>query len=309
MLHSLEQRTPSSTGASTGASLGALDISRLTDRAMWAAFAPRLHIEHPDMLPRAGLVAFDDEQARGVQGQIRKEGYLQAANVNWGLDLGLMVAAVRALSAASLPPVFAFLFDEFWVPFRKLAPIFQSLLGNYAMLPDFWVWNVDPKRAEAGWAPHRDKGLISLFPDGSPKTITTWIPLSAATPLNGCMYIVPAQHDRTYGTPQENTHTFDMQSIRALPGTPGDFFIWNQAVVHWGGKTAPHAQESRVSMAIEFQRTDVPSFHDPLINPHATLPFEVRLKLIGMQILQYRHMYNVLPEVEKIAVELQRRPL
>ena len=281
------------------------DLSRLMDRDMWAAFAPKLHIEDPDILPRAGLVAVNDDQSRGVQGQLRKEGYFQATNVNWGLDLGLMVDTVRTLSAASLPPVFAFLFDEFWVPVRKLAPIYQSLLGNYAMLPDFWLWDVDPKRAESGWAPHRDKGLISLFPDGSPKSITTWIPLTAATPLNGCMYIVPAQHDRTYGTPQENTHTFDMQSIRALPGNPGDFFIWNQAVLHWGSKTAPHAPESRISMAVEFQRGDVASFHDPLINPHVTMPFAVRLKLIGMQILQYRHMYRILPEVEKIALELQ----
>jgi hypothetical protein len=254
-------------------------------------------------------VALSEAQNRGVQAQIRKEGYFQASNVNWGLDLALMVQTVRALSAAGLPPVFAFLFDEFWVPFRKLAPIYQMLLGNYAMLPDFWVWDVDPKRSESGWAPHRDKGVISLFPDGSPKSITTWIPLTAATPLNSCMYIVPALHDKTYGTPQENTHTFDMQSIRALPGVPGDFFIWNQAVLHWGGKTSPHAPESRVSMAVEFQRGDIPSFHDPLLNPHAALPFQARLKLIAMQILQYRHMYTILPEVEKIAVDLTQRPL
>lgn len=287
----------------------AIDLARLTDRDMWAAFAPRLHIEDPDVLPRVGLVIFDENQSRAVQGQIRKEGYFQATGVNWGLDLGLMVQTVRALSAASLPPVFAFLFDEFWVPFHKLAPIYQALLGNYAMLPDFWVWNVDPQRGESGWTPHRDKGAISLFPDGSPKSITTWIPLTRATPLNGCMYIVPAQHDRTYGTPQENTHSFDMQSIRALPGEPGDFFIWNQAALHWGGKTAPQAPESRVSMAVEFQRGDIPSFHDPLINPRAVLPFQARLKLIAMQILQYRHMYKILPEVETIAIELQQRKM
>ena len=287
----------------------ALDLGRLTDRTMWAAFAPGLHIEDPNLLPRAGLIGFSEAQTRGIQGQIRQEGYFQAANVNWGLDLPLMVATVRALSAAGLPPVFAFLFDEFWVPFRKLAPIYQSLLGNYAMLPDFWIWDVDPKRSESGWAPHRDKGLISLFPDGSPKSITTWIPLTAATPLNGCMYIVPAMHDKTYATPQENTHTFDMQSIRALPGAPGDFFVWNQAVLHWGSKTSAHATESRVSMAVEFQRGDIPSFHDPLLNPHAMLPFPARLKLIAMQILQYRHMYKILPQVEKIAIELTQRPL
>ncbi len=282
-----------------------LDLGRLTDRDMWAGFAPKLHIEDPEMLPRAAPVLFNDEQTRGVQGLMRKEGYFHAAAVNWGLDLPLMVETVLALSAASLPPVFAFLFDEFWVPFRKLAPIYQSLLGNYAMLPDFWLWHVDPKRAESGWAPHRDKGMMSLFPDGTPKSITTWIPLTPATPLNGCMYIVPLQHDRTYGTPQENTHTFEMQSVRALPAVPGDFFIWNQAVLHWGSKTAPHAPGPRISMAVEFQRGDVASFHDPLLNPHVTLPFAVRLKLISMQILQYRHMYRVLPEVEKIAVELQ----
>jgi hypothetical protein len=300
MPQALEQHPPA---------VPAIDLGRLTDRAMWAAFAPRLHIEDPDLLPRASLVALNDAQTRGVQAQIRQEGYFQASNVNWGLDLPLMVATIRALSAASLPPVFAFLFDEFWVPFRKLAPIYQSLLGNYAMLPDFWVWDVDPKRSESGWAPHRDKGVISLLPDGSPKSITTWIPLTAATPLNGCMYIVPANHDKTYGTAQENTHTFDMQSIRALPGTPGDFFIWNQAVLHWGGKTSPHATESRISMAVEFQRGDIPSFHDPLLNPHATLPFPARLKLIAMQILQYRHMYKILPEVEKIAVDLTQAAL
>lgn len=283
----------------------AIDLSRLTDRDMWAAFAPKLHIEDLNLLPRAGLVLFNDDQARATQGQLRKEGYFQATNVNWGLDLGIMVETVKALSAASLPPVFSFLFDEFWVPFRKLASVYQSLLGNYAMLPDFWLWDVDPKRGESGWAPHRDKGMVSLFPDGAPKSITTWIPLTQATPINGCMYIVPAQHDRTYNTPQENTHTFDMQSIRALPANPGDFFIWNQAVLHWGSKTAPYAPESRISMAVEFQRGDIPSFHDPLINPHVTLPFNVRLKLIGMQILQYRHMYKILPEVERIATELQ----
>ena len=43
-----------------------------------------------------------------------------------------------------------------------------------------------------------DKGRRALFEDGSPKSLTTWIPLSNATALNGCMYIVPALHDPTF---------------------------------------------------------------------------------------------------------------
>jgi ectoine hydroxylase-related dioxygenase (phytanoyl-CoA dioxygenase family) len=202
------------------------------------------------------------------------------------------------------------LFDEFWVPFRKLAPIYQSLLGNYAMLPAFWIWDVDPKRSESGWAPHRDKGRVALYPDGSPKAISTWIPLTAATPLNGCMYLVPAQHDKNYNTPEENTHQFEVQSVRALPGVPGDVFMWNQAILHWGSKTSRFATESRISMSVEFQRGDIPPLQKGLLlNPQAVLPFETRLKLIAIQIMQYKHMYKILPEVESIANELIGRPL
>jgi len=43
--------------------------------------------------------------------------------------------------------------------------------------------------------------------------------------------------------------------------------------------------------------------------PNQSLPFEMRLKLIARQVLQYRHMYKVDPEVEKLAHELARQPL
>jgi hypothetical protein len=87
-----------------------------------------------------------------------------------------------------------------------------------------------PAKGDSGWAPHRDMGRTSLFDDGSPKCITTWIPLSSATPLNGCMYIVPALHDPTYATADEANWKVDPSSVRALPANPGDFLVWNQAV-------------------------------------------------------------------------------
>jgi ectoine hydroxylase-related dioxygenase (phytanoyl-CoA dioxygenase family) len=216
-----------------------------------------------------------------------------------------MADKVRALSVNGLSPVFAFIYDEFWIPFFKLHNVYTGLLGGkYYVLPDFWVWNVDPQKGEAGWKPHRDKGRQSLFPDRTPKSLTTWIPVSTATPLNGCMYIVPAMFDPTYGREDEMQWKFDYSSIRALPGNPGEFFIWNQAVLHWGSKTSPRAPESRVSMAFEFQRADVAPFNQPLISPLSVLSFESRLKLIAKQILQYRHMYKLEPELERIATGL-----
>ena len=105
-------------------------------------------------------------------------------------------AAVRRLHERRCPPVFAFVYDEFWSVCAKLAPLLGSLLTHdYRQLPDFWVWYVDPQVEASGWRPHRDKGPGSLLPDGSPKSVTVWIPLTDATPLNGCIYVVPSHLD------------------------------------------------------------------------------------------------------------------
>jgi hypothetical protein len=277
-----------------------MGADRFHDREYWHALAPNLHIEDSSLFDNVSYVELKPEW----KSQFRDEGYLQG-NAQWALDLSLMAGTVRSLSAAGLSPVFAFLYDEFWHPFAKLHLLFRTLLGGeYSLLPDFWIWNVDPRKREAGWQPHRDKGRKALFADGSPKSITTWIPLSRATPLNGCMYVVPRPLDPTYGTAEEQQIRFAPQSIRALPGRPGDFFIWNQAIYHWGGASSPYAPESRVSMAFELQRTDVPPFNAPLIEPLRVIPFEERLTLIAKQLHRYRHMYDVDPKVAQIASDL-----
>src|SRR5580704_12518770 len=187
------------------------------ERAHWLALAPGLHIEDRSLFESVAGLELSARQAA----QFRDDGYLQAT-ADWGLDLKLMADTVRSLSAGDLSPLFAFLYDEFWYPFFKLRPLIGALLGGqYSLLPDFWILNVDPRKGEAGWRPHRDKGRRALFDDGSPKSLTTWIPLSHATPLNGCLYIVPAQLDPTYATADETEMKFEHQSIRALPAGPG----------------------------------------------------------------------------------------
>ncbi len=276
-----------------------MEAARFQQREHWLALAPGLHIEDRSLLENVAYL----ELAPGVAARFRDDGYLQGS-ADWGLDVKLMADTVRALSAANLSPLFAYVYDEFWYPFFKLHLLHAALLGGgYCLLPDFWILDVDPKKGGAGWRPHRDKGRRSLFDDGSPKSLTTWIPLSTATPLNGCLYVVPAQHDPTYATAEETELKFDYQSIRALPANPGDFVIWNQAIFHWGGKTSPQAAESRVSMAFQFQRADVPPFNAPLIEPLAVLPFAARLQLIARQLYRYRHLYELDPKLAQMASE------
>ena len=279
----------------------ALSIEQFTNRDYWLARAPGLHIGAADVT--ASTFPAGDAVVEDLGGRLRDEGYFHAHN-DWGLDLPLMVETVRRFAGENVSPVFCFLYDEFWAPFHALGPLYRGLLGDYALLPDFWIWNVDPQKGEAGWNPHRDKGRMALFPDGAPKSLTTWIALSRATPLNSCMYLVPANMDPVYGTPQDHEMRFDHAAARALPAEPGDFFMWNQAVMHWGSRTSFRAKESRVSMAFEFQRTDVAPFNQPLIKPGKHLSFDHRLKLVAKQVLQYRHMYRVDPAIEAVALKL-----
>jgi ectoine hydroxylase-related dioxygenase (phytanoyl-CoA dioxygenase family) len=142
---------------------------------------------------------------------------------------------------------------------------------------------------------------MALYSDGTPKSLTVWIPLTNATPLNGCMYIIPANRDKTYNTSDENEWKFDYPDVRALPGQAGNVFVWNQAVLHWGSRTSRFAEEPRISVAFEFQRADVPPFNQPLLNPKHLPSFEARLKLIAKQLLQYKHMYPLSPAMEQFS--------
>jgi hypothetical protein len=277
----------------------------------WLARAPDLHIGGD--IVRQAVRAFrpSDSQAADLDGRLRDDGYFQLAH-DFGLDLAVMADAVRRFSAAGIPPVFCFLFDEFWAPFHALDAMYGALLGPYGLLPDFWLWNVDPAKGEAGWKPHRDRGHIALRPDGGPISLTTWIPLSDATPLNSCMYIVPAHADPTYGTPREKEFRFELPAIRALPAKPGEILVWNQAVLHWGSRSSHRATESRISMAFEFQAIDSRPFNTPILPPDQVVPFDLRLRLIFKQVLQYRHLYKLDPNIERVAAELvgqlQQRP-
>ena len=303
--------TPSPAPASPSATspVPAVPADDLGRPDFWRSFAPGLHIGDVSFMSRYSAFAISPAQQESVAARVRREGYLQA-NVDWGLDLGLMANTVRALSAADLPPVFAFLYDEFWIPFYRLHLFLSGLLGGkYFMMPDFWVWNVDPRKGERGFPPHRDRFYMPLLPDGSTMSVNAWIPLSSATPLNSCMYVVPAMLDPTYGTENHGELKFDHASIRALPAEPGDFFIWNSELLHWGSQSSERGGESRVSIAFEFQRADVrPVNEKPLIEPLSVLPFDLRLKIICRQLVGYLHNYTAAPHVERFARDVIESP-
>jgi len=277
----------------------------LHDIDFWRQLNPALHIGDQAFCGAISTFSLDAAAGARFEQRLVREGYFQyhIAPENWQISLSDMAQAVKTLVGAGIATPFAFLYDEFWLLFAKQAQVIARYLGDdYQVLPDFWVWHVDPARGDSGWKPHRDKGRVALYPDGKPKSLTIWIPLTLATPTNGCMYLVPADKDRNYGTEKEKDWQFGYADIRALPGQPGTVFIWNQAVLHWGGSSTPFSPDGpRVSAAFEFQRKDVPPFNLPLMSPLQIPNFEIRMKLVAKQILQYKHMYPLSAELEQFA--------
>lgn len=274
----------------------------LTDPAAWRAVAPDLTITAEGGAIGTPPFDIDEASADALGFLIRSQGYLHLPPVDWGLPIATMAEALGALRKLGLSPTFGYLFDEFWAMFAKLDPMLVSLLGpDYRALPDFWAWYVDPDSGESGWSPHRDRGRATLRDDGGPNSLTVWLPLTDATPLNSCMYVVPADRDPTYGTDEEQDFRFAFADIRALPAPAGSILAWNQALAHWGSHATPLAAGPRLSISFEFQRGDIEPLSRPLTRPRTLPPFAMRLRLVCMQLLQYKHMYPLDPALEAVA--------
>jgi len=226
------------------------------------------------------------------------EGYQQFdAVIDPGM-LAVLQTGVSRLQDQDWLPVFAMLYDPYWAFVASLKDLIVESLGADAqMLPDFWAWYVDPKQEQSGWSPHRDKPGNTLLDDGMPHSATVWIALTEATPLNGCMYLLPADRDPGYRDYANNVPEIDLQSVRALAAPAGSVLIWNQRIFHWGSKSSHRAGQPRLSLAFEFQRGDIPAFNQPLMPLQIFPDFNLRLKLVGKQILQYKHMYSYSDEL------------
>jgi hypothetical protein len=281
---------------------GDSEMEQYGNRNFWIGLNPSGHIEDKDYLRQIQLLDPDEEYLDALLGRFHTEGYFQLKQQEWAGLVQRCQSMIRKLEEESVPTVFAFMYDELWELFYKLHHVLQRIFGGrYQIMPEFWVWSLNPAKQDSGWKPHRDRGPDSLFPDGRPKCITVWIPLTAATPDNGCIYVVPADRDRNYGDPGEKAYDgFDLAAVRAIPAAPGEVLCWNQAILHWGAQATRFADGPRVSVAMEFQDAAVPPMCKPLLRPSSVLSFGDRLRLCVAQVMAYQEQYQFSPETISI---------
>ena len=281
-------------------------LDQLLEPNYWLELNSSLSVEEDSTAKPPAPIALEPEELDALLETLRTEGYLQLDSVLPEAEVFRMAIGVATLYESGFPPVFAFVYDEVWRVFQRLAAVLRAVLGDgYLQLPDFWAWYVATSGQDAGWRPHRDKSSDVLLPDGMPKSLTVWIPLSDAIPLNGCMSLLPAHLDPNYPDNLSQVNIPNPQDIRALPAPAGSVLGWNQAVLHWGGRSSDRAPFPRISLSCEFQRGDVQAMNQPLRSPLLLPSLSQRLGLIGKQIRQYRHMYPLSPKLAAIATALE----
>jgi hypothetical protein len=242
-------------------------------------------------------------------------GYFQMPGIVAGSVAEQMRRCFDLTRNAGWPPVFAFLYDEFWQVYRTplLVGFLTRTLGEgYHQLPYFWGHYVAAN--SRGWRPHADGPSVL-------HKLTVWLALSDATLENGCMYVVRRNSDtekisngflesRTKSFPTEGLMKL-LQHTKALPVAAGSYLGWGANVVHWGS-TSSLSANPRLSISAEFA-----SYHPnpqtkelPLLeaNPAAPLPtFESRLHLVALAITSYERFEVGLLGYLTLAKQLLRR--
>lgn len=287
-----------------------LTTSEATSIAFWRELCPELTIEGgATPAPRAQLPSVES-----LASLIATEGYVQQAGVFTPEDIAPLRECILRLHRRGISPGFAFIYDQFWAIHQGLAPYLAAILGeDYRVIPAFWAWCVEPSNDAAGWGAHRDRPN-SLGADGRPLSLTVWLPLTDTTPLNGCMYLIPAHLDpdiaarRFDGRAVERLTPETLQNIRALPATAGSLLSWHQEVLHWGSRASARGGHPRVSISLEFQRGEAPPFASSLLRREEMPSFHARLGLIGKLIGSYAKRQKVGgPELRLMAAALERK--
>jgi len=235
----------------------------------------------------------------GAQAELQKdferEGYFQMDSVLSEACAEQLKAGIEIVRDAGWPPVFSFVYDQFWLTVRtpSLVNVLSAILGpGYEQSCYLWAHHVSPLRGAHGWPPHVDYARRR-------NRVTVWLALSDATLDNGCMYLIPK--DLTPPGIAENFLKVDsfsfadmknlLQGGRALPVRTGAALGWGPDVIHWGSYHKGQPRNPRFSISLEFvgasekPRDDEP----PLLDTTKSLStLEQRLYSIAQGILVYQ---------------------
>lgn len=262
----------------------------------WRTLNPNSTISDKPFQSFPAISAIKQDELDEYALQLKEEGYFQTHPVIPPATLQQMLECIENVRKIGFPPMFALVYDVFYQVFAYFDSSLARILGKgYKLMPNFWVYYIDTSDSGKGFEPHRDAEYANTIgPDGMPNVITIWVTITDATPLNSCMYLVPANRDPQYVNAIHDLNTgatqFALEDIRALPTKAGVLSCWDQYVFHWGSRSSKRAKLPRVSYAAYCQRGDISSVDDVAIDIPSVLDFETRLALICKGLYRYSYV-------------------
>jgi len=244
----------------------------------WRRLAPDLTIS--DAQP-VSVAAIDAGARSKMRIKLVNDGFLKVPPIQQRDVHGKIAKAMNRIAQAGLPTAFIGVYDEVWTLLADLQPAIDTILdGHAALVPNFWAnHSVD---MATGLGASRRRGGNGVFKDGTPKNITVWMPLTPATPDNGCVYVVPAGQDRNYGKPERADAA--LPGIRALPAMPGETLIWTGETYHWQARPERGNRDGALlSLTWEFQHSETEPLEEMVLDSYPYMPFETRLGLLARQ--------------------------
>jgi hypothetical protein len=265
--------------------------------AYWEGLNPALSVDRNRAEGVHEARDLSSQQQSAVVSQIDAEGYFEIESLLPETTLGVMRDSVEVLLRNGWPPVFSFVYDEFWqiTRVRSLVRVLSAVLGpDYRQIPHVWTFHIAPRPGSAGWSPHVDGSGTSNLVDGR---LAVWIPLSDATLDNGCMYVIPrgripdsleGRFPKTESFISSEVKTL-LQASRALPARVGSVLGWDFKLIHWGSRWG-RGHEARVSIALEFiaAAAELHASERPTFDAQSTLPtITERLHVIARAVRDY----------------------
>jgi hypothetical protein len=267
---------------------GAPDFLRLMleNIDFWRELNPKCTISDDPWRQNIEPYQISPEEMEQHAATMRREGYFQTRPIIPQDDLDTLVKCISNIRAPwKFPLKYAFVYDEFYSVLARLGNVLNPILGvGYQLVPtELNVFFIPAGENSKGFAPHRDYFRSSIGPDGLPKLVNVWIPLTDATTLNSCIYVLPGHLDPLYpdGSQFEVGNPRDfLQNIRALPAAAGSILCWSTSLLHWGGRSSQQATHPRVSFAVYCQSREFPPVHSTVMDIPSPIPFNHRVYLI-----------------------------
>jgi hypothetical protein len=262
------------------------DLDALLTREGWAAIGGADEIAR-EVQAAAARHEFATAELEGFRRSMREQAYFITGEVVTPAMRARLLRLIDAVRAHGLNETWATVFDAFWETYGHIGSAMEACLGaDYRYVTGSYVFIVESKDSEAGWGKHRDLRLRrSLGADGLPEIMSSWVALTDATPLNSCLYCLPASRDPNYPANLAELAVPRVEDIECMAVRAGQVIGLNHALLHWGSRSSARGAGRRVSFVIDTQRADVDCFHHALLDPRTPLSFAQRAAYVAHVVL------------------------